>query len=631
MSRAAARTELRIRAARLLDAMASQAVLSIVVATVTLAVAKVAPLYVSRVARAILWGALVSVPLSGLAAFSRRLPALIGAMLLDRAHGLEGRIANALWFSRTPADLRTPLVDLAIEDGAKHAHGLSPRRAYRIGAPRDAPAVIVLSALALFVASLETRTHRPVAVAVPTQPVLLDADDLDLFREVGRTLGERAKDPEMIALAAEYNSLVFDLAHRRLDRIEALRRMSDLESRIANGRALDPKKLEQELERRARALKKSELLRPSAEALEAQDFAKAAKALVDLANKLSKGELAQKKAELERLREAMKKASEERMQRLAALDKRRDELRERLLSRKADRGDAGAPDEEEKRLLDRRERELERLDRELDEERTGGRSLDRLDRDLARAAEDILRELGLSAKDLEQAAEDVNRMAEEKMTDEQREELRQRLEDLREQLRQAGQNGTSRMVQMSRFLRLARGQRGSGGGDKAQGEDQGEGDGKKQGQGREGDGQGDSVLTVGPGAGQKMVVLSPGEKGPGPSGGDPGGADRQGADGHEQGGKDWGIGHDPNLAGAKPTNPKMGTIDVEATGEDTGQGATRSQAIVGAGQRGFRGAAYRRVYGEYRTTAEQHIHKDRIPPGANERVRRYFDLIRPRE
>ena len=72
-------------------------------------------------------------------------------------------------------------------------------------------------------------------------------------------------------------------------------------------------------------------------------------------------------------------------------------------------------------------------------------------------------------------------------------------------------------------------------------------------------------------------------------------------------------------------------MDVQASGLDNGRGATRSEVIFGAGEKGFRGGAYKRVYSEYRTSLEEHIGKDRIPPGANERIRRYFDLIRPRE
>jgi hypothetical protein len=75
----------------------------------------------------------------------------------------------------------------------------------------------------------------------------------------------------------------------------------------------------------------------------------------------------------------------------------------------------------------------------------------------------------------------------------------------------------------------------------------------------------------------------------------------------------------------------MGTLDVQAAGIDTGQGASRSEVILGAAERGFKGGAYKKVYTEYRTSAEEQMHRDQIPPGANDHVRRYFDLIRPRE
>jgi hypothetical protein len=75
----------------------------------------------------------------------------------------------------------------------------------------------------------------------------------------------------------------------------------------------------------------------------------------------------------------------------------------------------------------------------------------------------------------------------------------------------------------------------------------------------------------------------------------------------------------------------MGTMDVHAAANDTGQGASRSEVILGAAEKGFRGGAYKKVYTEYRTSAEDQIHQDKIPPGTNDHIRRYFDLIRPRE
>jgi hypothetical protein len=102
--------------------------------------------------------------------------------------------------------------------------------------------------------------------------------------------------------------------------------------------------------------------------------------------------------------------------------------------------------------------------------------------------------------------------------------------------------------------------------------------------------------------------------------------------GGEQGsaGRRWGEGHDPKLQG-KATNPKMTTEDTQVQGADTGQGGSRSQVILGAAERGFASRGYKRVYTEYHQVAEESIAKDEIPGGYRFYVKRYFQLIRPRE
>jgi hypothetical protein len=160
-------------------------------------------------------------------------------------------------------------------------------------------------------------------------------------------------------------------------------------------------------------------------------------------------------------------------------------------------------------------------------------------------------------------------------------------------------------------------------------EDEGDGEGQ-DGEGK-GNGQKEGeTFIIGQGS-ERILQLSRGGQGQGQQG------QGQGQQGNEPGGgsqggsgKDWGHEHDPNVTG-KATNPKMGTMDVQAVGADTGQGASRSEVILGASEKGFRGGGYKKVYGEYRTSAEEQIHQDKIPPGANDHVRRYFDLIRPRE
>jgi hypothetical protein len=104
-----------------------------------------------------------------------------------------------------------------------------------------------------------------------------------------------------------------------------------------------------------------------------------------------------------------------------------------------------------------------------------------------------------------------------------------------------------------------------------------------------------------------------------------------GGQGGDKPGPGWGTGHDDNVQGKQGTNPKMGTQDSQIQGNDTGQGGSRSEVILGAAERGFANKGYTKVYREYHTVAEESLNKDEIPGGYRFYVRRYFDLIRPRD
>ena len=82
---------------------------------------------------------------------------------------------------------------------------------------------------------------------------------------------------------------------------------------------------------------------------------------------------------------------------------------------------------------------------------------------------------------------------------------------------------------------------------------------------------------------------------------------------------------------ARATSIKSGTEDTQVAGQDTGQGASRSEVIQGAAERGFASRGYQKVYREYQNVAEEALGKDEIPGGYRFYVRRYFQLIRPRE
>ena len=62
-----------------------------------------------------------------------------------------------------------------------------------------------------------------------------------------------------------------------------------------------------------------------------------------------------------------------------------------------------------------------------------------------------------------------------------------------------------------------------------------------------------------------------------------------------------------------------------------GEGPSRSQVIMGSAQRGFASRGYRDVYTDYSGHAEEVLERDEVPPGYRFYVRRYFQLIRPRD
>ena len=77
----------------------------------------------------------------------------------------------------------------------------------------------------------------------------------------------------------------------------------------------------------------------------------------------------------------------------------------------------------------------------------------------------------------------------------------------------------------------------------------------------------------------------------------------------------------------------MSLPDLGPLGNGTSQRreSCRSEVILGAAERGFASRGYQKVYREYHTVAEEALNKDEIPGGYRFYVRRYFQLIRPRE
>jgi len=426
-------------------------------------------------------------------------------------------------------------------------------------------------------------------------------------------LVSRSSSDDTKSAIEELNRLLGDIASQRLDRTEVFRRIDALQMKLAADASMDRQKLDRELSTIGEALSKADLSRPVGSALRSADLGKARDALHELAKKVRGANPPADKAKLDELREAVKKAALANEGR-SALERQRRQLADeidRLKQRMAD----GGMDEERSRL-EKDKQELERLDRDLDDQKRADSQLDRLDRELEQAAEDLAKDLRASSQDLDQGAEDLNRLNQRQLSQQEKEELRQKLTELREVLRQQGAGGKGQMSRLKRFGRLARGQGGgevggSGDGKQSSGQGSEESNGRSQGE------QEGQTWILGP-EGQKILMITREQKGS--SAGDGPGAPDRG----------WGDGHDPRLQGAA-TNPKMGTEDTQAQGMETGQGASRSQVILGASARGFASHDYKKVFTEYHQVAEESLARDDIPGGYRFYVKRYFQLIRPRE
>ena len=122
-------------------------------------------------------------------------------------------------------------------------------------------------------------------------------------------------------------------------------------------------------------------------------------------------------------------------------------------------------------------------------------------------------------------------------------------------------------------------------------------------------------------------IPMPGGQGQGPGQGQQGQGEQAG---QAPGGKEWGSSTTDDIQG-DPTKLDGQTEDVAAAGIDSGQGDASVEVVYGAAERGFTGKGYRQVYTDYKTVAEEVMAKDEIPPGYKFYVRRYFQLIRPRD
>jgi hypothetical protein len=628
-------------------------------------------------ADALPWGLGVAlVPLVGaLTAAARRVPALQAARQIDRSHELHDRVASAVSFAALPTASRTPFMEAAIADAASRADALVPTKALPLRAPRHGVAVAGLALAVVGLSLLElpetVEPPRHAPRAAPTPALRLHPDDLDAFREeVREALEDPALERDVRDAATRFEALVGDLAAERLARSDALRRLQQVQEALDDARRADAETMRETLAQLAAELARSPQTEPAARALREADAPRAAAEMQRLSEALRDNAPGQR--ELERLREALARAAAAHPPSPSAesLTQRREEM-ERLLRRQREqeaRGDTQP--ESERRLLQRRRRELERLEREQSAAQERQRQLERLQRELAQASQQLgERDREQAAQSLERSAEELNRMARSQQSEEQRRALAERLSELRELMRrqreqqaQQGQQGQSgpqgQQPGQSGQRGQQPGQSGQQGQQPGQSGQQGQlgrlgqaGQGGQPGQqGQQGGSRMDRFVAQargGAGAGRPGEQGQPGQNGnagtpggrllvPGQAGSAvlemPGVAPGQSPGGGPGGGQGPGAGtdHDPRTL-AEATRLDATRQSTRVQGEQSERGPTRSEVILGAAERGFAARDYRRVYADYASHATEVLEQDQIPGGYRFYVRRYFQLIRPRE
>jgi hypothetical protein len=565
----------------------------------------------------------------------RRVPLAQVAKRIDASHRLDDRLGSALAFAAERAP--TPFMLAAVADAAARARAVTPKLAMPFAPPPGLGTASLVAAVAGFVALLHfpERAHV-LAPPPPSAPRLtVEHDLLEPEREAARELehqAERADDADTKQVAEELKKLLDQLDREELTRKQVFDKLAELEKKM-KAQDGDFEELKRALKKAGSELGKEKLTKEAGDALAKEDLDKAKQELEKLAaeaEQLAK-DAKDKKADdkREQLARSLKRAAEAQPEKSAEQKKReQEEQRLKEEQRRLQKQLAERPNDQElKRRLQRNQRELERLEREKQQRAEQQRQLQRLQRELQQAAEQLRQKLSPEAAEaLRRAAQQLGQMENEirKLGNMSRAQVQ--IAELKEVLRRAGSSGQNGQQN-------GQGQQGQG---QANGGQQGHGKDGQNGQGQNGKNGKQTMLrdfndraggekTLILGAGGDHPVLLPLPMGPG--------NEKPGQQGMGQGEQNPGDGigdqHDPNLMG-DATRLASKRHETRVNGKDAA-GPSRSETILGSAEHGFSSKAYRRVYSDYTSVVEEVMSKERVPPGYRYYVKRYFQLIKPRE
>ena len=556
-----------------------------------------------------------------------RIPLERAALQIDQSHRLHDRMRSALAFSAEAQP--TPFMQAAVADAEEAARDVDAKRAAPLSRPAATTPAAIIVAVAGLVALLHfpARNVAPVAVVHPPH-LVVDHGVLDPEVQAARALEAAAKeagDVDAQQLAQELNKLLSQIDAEELTRKQAFDKLAELENKYLHADDGELEYLKDKLRKAGAELGKSKLLEETGKSLKDDDLEKARKELEKLAAAAEKVDQKWDKQQREQaakaLEEAAKQAAEDKQDKARADEEKRLRDEERQLKKQL----AQNPNDQElQRKLERNQRELQRLEREKQQRAEQQRQLQRLQRELEKAAEQMRQKMSPEA--LKQLAQQMRQMENEisKLSSQSRAQMQ--IAEIKEVLRRAGRSssgdGKQGLAQKDGNGNPQRGQNGQNGKD---------GKGGKGEKLREFDeragGKDPSVMLLGgdgKSSDQRLLLPMP----MGPNGNQPG-PQGDGKDPGRDPGDGIGDQHDPNLMG-DATRLSSQRHETRVQGK-YGAGPSRSQTILGSAEKGFASTSYKRVYGDYTAVVEEVMSKEKVPPGYRFYIKRYFQLIKPRE
>jgi len=587
----------------------------------------------------ILWACALPVPLVLGWAMLRPRSLRKTARRVDEHYGLGDQLGSALEFRASPPkanDPRTAALALLFADNAAAlAAGLDPSPVVPLTVPGprwiDGAGLLAVG-VSMLIPIPQARSAEvgawciiPPAVAVASEQAGVD---MALAEPLRQNLQALTQDKDEVAAIAKRMLEILDaLEEGTMDRAEALAELEKLEEALAQAEQKlelnldeDPGMLADTVRELADALQEHEITEKAGDAFEQKTPQEAEDAMAEAAEAAEAGgketDEALRKAMEEvqrRLDKAAKKQSEQRKETDDALDEA-----ERRLRKEKKRKPKDAQDEE-RRLKKKKdlEKRVEQLRRQQKREQEAQRRLDQL----RRQAKDAARK-GQSPGQRKRSTQKLSRQASEaarKARGARRsQQARDGIQEAKSFIRRAGKQGEGqnrRRKQFKRFSKAAKGKQGK------QGKD---GKGGKQGkssllvEGQVGDGP-PNMMMEGEGQGQGQGEGQGQGQGEGQGQGQ--GEGQGQGDGMGQGSQDP-FGEDRALA----TNKTTVRVKVKE-----GKGVSRAEVIRDSSQKGFATEAYRDIYTDYRGFAQSAIDNETLPAARRRAVRRYYQLIQPRE